>query len=176
MFEADAAMAGLYAGMQACMIGESQFNNRITYWGDMRADNMETSQYAGNNHNEMFLNSLTPNNAYSDWAPLYTIIGRANLNLAKFPDINKYARGSQIISDATLKSYLSQCYAIRAVSYFYLLRLWGGVPIRTTPFLKLDDNPKAPRETKAKVKEQILSDLKNAYDLSAKMVRPLSGT
>ncbi|NII26623.1 RagB/SusD family nutrient uptake outer membrane protein [Pseudoflavitalea sp. X16] len=167
VYEADAAMAGMYAGMQQCMIGESQFNNRLTYWGDARADNMEPSQYANNNHNEMFLNSLTPNNTYSDWGPLYTIIGRANLNIAKFPEINNYARGSQIISDATLKSYLMQCYTMRAVCYFYLLRIWGGVPIRTTPFLKLDDNPKAPRESKAKVKEQIISDLQTAYDLIA---------
>lgn len=173
VYEADAAMAGMYAGYQQCMIGEAQFNNRMTYWGDARTDNMEVSQYSGNNHNEMFFNSLTPNNAYADWASLYTVINRANLNIAKFPEINKYARGSQIIPDATLKSYLSQCHAMRAMCYFYILRVWGGAPIRTTPFLSLGDNPKAPRETATKVKQQIIADLEMAYELSSKGTTPI---
>ncbi len=37
IYEADAAMAGMYAGLQSALIGESQFNNRVTFWGDARA-------------------------------------------------------------------------------------------------------------------------------------------
>jgi starch-binding outer membrane protein, SusD/RagB family len=173
VYEADAAMAGMYGGFQGAMIGESQFNNRINFWGDARSDNMERQkQYTSNSTSEIHFNSLTPNNNFADWGPLYTVIGRANLNIAKFPLINQYAIPREQITDAKLNSYLAQCYAIRGICYLYILKVWGGAPIRTTPFLSLTDNPKAPRETKTKVKEQIISDLQKAYDLTAKNASP----
>lgn len=173
VYEADAAMAGMYGGFQQCMIGESQFNNRVSFWGDARSDNMERFKtYTSNSTSEVHFNSLTPNNNFADWSPLYTVIGRANLNIAKFPQINDFAKPAERITDDKLKNYLSQCYALRAMSYFYILRVWGGAPIRTTPFLDLDDNPQAPRETATRVKEQIISDLQKAYELITKNASP----
>jgi hypothetical protein len=170
-YDADAAMAGMYGAFQETMIGESQFNNRITWWGDARSDNMMNST-PNNSSNEVHFNNLSPNNTYADWAPLYTVIGRANLNIAKFPEINNYAKPSEIITDATLKSYMAQCYAMRAECYLYILKVWGAAPIRITPFLSLDDNPLAPRESQTKVKQQIISDLQKAYDLTVKAATP----
>ncbi len=170
-YDADAAMAGMYGAFQTTMIGESQFNNRITWWGDARSDNMQNST-PSNNSNEVHFNSLTPNNNYADWSPLYTVIGRANLNIDRFPLINNYAKAAEQITDANLKSYMAQCYAMRAMCYFYILRIWGDAPIRTAPFLNLDDNPTAARNTKKEVKAQIISDLQQAYDLTVKGATP----
>ena len=125
-----------------------------------------------NASNEVHFNNLTPNNTYADWTPLYTVIGRANLNIAKFPEINNYAKSAEQITPATLNSYLAQCHAMRAICYFYLLRVWGDAPIRTTPFLSLDDNPMQPRDSKVKVKAQIIDDLQKAYDLTVKNATP----
>lgn len=172
-YDADAAMAGMYGAFQQCMIGESQFNNRINFWGDARSDNMERQkQYSSSTTSELHFNSLTPNNNFADWGPLYLVIGRANLNIAKFPDINKYAKTAEQISAATLNSYMAQCYAMRAICYFYILRIWGDAPIRTSPFLSLDDNPEAPRDPQTKVRDQIIADLQKAYDLTAKGATP----
>src|SRR5688572_10916423 len=63
-FDAEAAMAGMYGAFHTTMIGESQFNNRITYWGDARADNM-MNNIPNNISNEIHFNSLSPNNTYS---------------------------------------------------------------------------------------------------------------
>lgn len=167
-YDADAAIAGMYGAFQQTMIGESQFNNRITWWGDSRTDNMQNST-PNNNSNEVHFNNLTPNNNYADWSPLYTVIGRANLNIAKFPLINDRAKvAAEKITDAVLNSYMAQCYAMRAECYLYILKVWGDAPIRTAPFLSLDDNPVAARDSKTKVKEQIIADLKKAYDLTVK--------
>lgn len=175
-FDADAAMAGMYGAFQQTMIGESQFNNRITFWGDARSDNMERQKtYSSSTTSEIHFNSLTPNNNFADWSPLYTVIGRANLNIAKFPDIQKYVTNQaspSYLNDATLRSYLGQCYAMRAICYFYILRVWGDAPIRTTPFLDLNDSAFAPRQPKLKVKDQIISDLQKAYDFTAKGATP----
>ena len=166
-YDADAAIAGMYGAFQQCMIGESQFNNRLTWWGDSRSDNQQNST-PNNNSNEVHFNNLTPNNNYSDWSPLYTIIGRANLNIAKMPTINDRAIAAEVLPVATLNSYMAQCYAMRAECYLYILKIWGDAPIRTAPFLSLDDNPFAVRDPKTKVKDQIIADLQKAYDLTVK--------
>src|SRR5215203_6024096 len=107
-YDVYAAAAGMYGAFQQTMIGESQFNNRITWWGDTRSDNIQNST-PNSNSNEVNFNNLTPNNAYADWSPLYTVIGRANLNIAKFPQVNDFAKGAEQISEAELKSYNAQC-------------------------------------------------------------------
>lgn len=171
VFDADASMGGMYGEFQQVMVGEGQFNNRYTFWGESRSDNFERFKtYTSPTTSELHFNNLTPNNNFADWSGLYRVIGRANLNLLKFPDINKYATpGSKdVISDATLKSYLAQCYALRAVCYFYILRIWGDAPIRTTPFLDLSDNAQQVREPKEKLLQQIIADLQKAYDMTAK--------
>ncbi|MDB5229477.1 MAG: RagB/SusD domain protein [Chitinophagaceae bacterium] len=170
-YDVYAAVAGMYGAFQTTMVGESQFNNRITWWGDSRSDNIQNST-PNSNSNEVHFNNLTPNNSYADWSPLYTVIGRANLNIAKFPDVNNSALAAERITDAELKSYMSQCYAMRALCYFYILRIWGDAPIRLAPFLDLNDNPFAPRDPKTKVKAQIIADLKTAYDLTVKGATP----
>ena len=157
----------MYGAFQQCMIGESQFNNRVTWWGDTRSDNIQNST-PNSNSNEVHFNNLTPNNSYADWSPLYTVIGRANLNIAKIPEVNNYAKAAERISDAEIKTYTAQCYAMRAVCYFWILRVWGEAPIRTTPYLSLQEDAFLPRDSKTKVKQQILSDLQMAYDLTAK--------
>src|SRR5256885_201901 len=59
-YDADAALAGMYGQFQQLMFGESQFNNRYTFWGDARSDNMERqAQYSNSSTTEIHYNSLT---------------------------------------------------------------------------------------------------------------------
>ena len=174
VYDADAAMAGMYGQFQQMMIGESQFNNRITFWGDARSDNMERqAQYSNNATTEIHFNGLTANNTFADWSPLYITIGRANLNIAKFPLINTFATiASQQISADKLKSYMSQCYAMRAICYFYIARVWGDAPIRTEPFTSLSTQAEGVRKPVDSVLAQCISDLTTAYGLVTKNATP----
>jgi hypothetical protein len=172
-YDADAALAGMYGQFQQTMYGESQFNNRYTFWGDARSDNMERQpQYSNGSTTEIHYNGLTANNTFADWTPLYVTIGRANLNIAKFPEINKIAAPADQLSQATLNSYMSQCYAIRAICYFYIARVWGAAPIRTIPYLTNEPNPEGLRKPVDSVLAQVISDLTKAYSLVAKGSTP----
>jgi starch-binding outer membrane protein, SusD/RagB family len=170
-YDVYAANAGMYGAFQTTMIGESQFNNRVNLWGDARSDNMMNGT-PNSSSNEIQFNNLTPNNNYADWSPLYTVIGRANLNIALIPEVNNYAKTAERLSDPEINSYMAQSYAMRAICYFYILRVWGDAPIRTTPFLDLNDNPFPVRDPKTKVRQQILDDLQMAYNLTAKNATP----
>src|SRR4026208_687290 len=64
-YDVFAAVAGMYGAFQQTMVGESQFNNRITWWGDSRSDNIQNSTPNASS-NEVHFNNLSPNNTYAD--------------------------------------------------------------------------------------------------------------
>ena len=170
-YDADAAIAGMYGAFQQMMYGEAQFNNRYTFWGDARSDNMERqAQYSNGSTTEIHYNSLTANNSFADWTPLYVTIGRANINIERFPLINTIAPPADQLSLTTLNSYMAQSYAMRAICYFYIARVWGGAPIRTTPYKAGD--VEGPRKPVDSVLAQAISDLTQAYTLTVKGATP----
>jgi len=176
-FDADAAMAGMYGEFQSTMIkGDgSQAENRITWWGEARSDNFERRVlYAQNTQNEIDFNGLTSNNTFSDWTFLYSTIGRANLLIKRLPEIKKYAAPGTAgeLTLAQEASYTAQCYAIRGLCYFWIARLWGAAPVRTEPYLSINDNPEQARDSQEKVLQQAIDDLQKAYDLTVKNATP----
>jgi starch-binding outer membrane protein, SusD/RagB family len=89
------------------------------------------------------------------WVGCYTIIARANTVLENVEKIN-----SNI--DAEVKArILGEAYFLRAWSYFHLVQLYGGVPIRLKS-LTLDPNPNVPRATVKETYQVIIDDLKLA--------------
>lgn len=59
----------------------------------------------------------------------------------------------------TYKNYLGQCYGLRAMMYFYALRVWGRVPIHTEPITTLSQPIELPRSPVADVKARIMEDI-----------------
>jgi len=96
-YDADAAIAAMYGQLQQQMVGEGQFKNRYTYWGEARSDNFESTPGTGNSVavREMHYNALTPNNEFTDWTGLYRLIAMANIkkgNVAAPPQWWKHLR------------------------------------------------------------------------------------
>lgn len=87
------------------------------------------------------------------WSNLYTTIGRANTVLARVPAIQ--------MPDKLKASLLAEAKYLRAQSYFYLVRLYGGVPIKLNETIDLS-TVDAPRSKAEDVYELIINDLKEA--------------
>lgn len=89
------------------------------------------------------------------WVGCYTIIARANTVLENVEKINANI-------DAEVKTrILGEAYFLRAWSYFHLVQLYGGVPIRLKS-LTLDPNPNVPRASVKETYQVIIDDLKLA--------------
>lgn len=88
------------------------------------------------------------------WNKLYTSIARSNIVLDRIDAISM---------DATLKTrYKAELKFIRALAYFNLVRLFGGVPLITKEVASVDDLYTYGRETVDNVYTQIIKDLQEA--------------
>ncbi|QKJ30253.1 RagB/SusD family nutrient uptake outer membrane protein [Mucilaginibacter mali] len=168
-----AAMAGMYGSFQGNMMGEKQFYNRMTYWGEARSDNYERGGNSGNKENEMQLNSLTAGNDWSDWTPLYRTIGLANLLIKYIPQAAELEVNKSLVTPAINNNNMAQALAMRAICYFYIVRNWGDAVIRTEPYEDISIDAAVARSPKDQVFDKvIIPDLTQAYALIDKSSNP----
>jgi hypothetical protein len=85
------------------------------------------------------------------WASFYSIITRANLILERVPDIP--------MSETLRNRILGEAKFLRALSYFYLVRFYGDVPLVTTTAEQLTPGPRTPQE---QVLTQLIQDAQDA--------------
>lgn len=90
------------------------------------------------------------------WRQLYEGIGNANLAIEKIPTIPR-------IADADMKKWVGHAKFLRALHYFWLVRLWGDVPLLTKPIYAFTDPDVTPsRGSVADVYNLIVADLLDA--------------
>ncbi len=149
---ARAALAGAYDGLQDI----SYYGGEYLFFNDLIADNAihngTFSEYADADQHLI----QAANVSVADiWNAIYNAISRVNLIIQKVPALTDL---DQVEKD----QILGEAYFLRALSYHNLVRLWGGVPLRLTPPVTVDDASGIARSTAAEVYTQILSDLGEA--------------
>jgi hypothetical protein len=171
-YDVDAAVAGMYSAFQQQMIGESQYKERVLYWGDYRSDNFERFlSYTTTNTTEITLNGITTDNEFADWSGLYTVIGRTNSNIKYVPGA---AATDNTVTQTVINKALAESYAMRAMCYFYIVRVWGDAVVWTEPYESVAQDPEKPRTAADKViTENIIPDLLQAYSLTVKAQTPV---
>jgi len=164
------ALRGAYAGLRG--VAADYFGRSLPVWGDIMADN--AYQSALNTNRYTFFNdynnttkgaTATDGNVLNFWTSAYSVILRCN-NI-----IN-----SSVASTANVDQYRGEAYAIRALSYFQLIRYFAkpytedpaalGVPIITT----YDPELKPARNKTSEVYTLMVDDLNKAYTLMTKYV------
>ena len=103
--------------------------------------------------------TLTSNNEHllGFWNVSYSLIQKSN-------DIINFIADAEI--DATKKNqYTGEASVLRALAYFNLVRLYGGVPLVLERFENIDESYQKGRNTADEIYAQIISDLKNAETL-----------
>ena len=159
-----AAMASLYGNFQQAMVGESQFNNKYTMWGEARSDNYERGGNSNSTYAELQLNGLTAGNPFTDWSSMYKVINIANLNIQKLPGVAQTEINKALVTPLIITDNLAQSRAMRAIAYFYIVRTWGDAPIRLEPFEDATEEAKLPRESVNEIFDKvIIPDLEYAY-------------
>jgi len=110
-----------------------------------KADMRDFDRLSGNSANQSML---------AEWQGPWAAIYQANNVIANYAKVNS--------TDALKNEAAGQCYFIRGLCYYYMVRTFGPLPLVLTP-ISLDARP--PRADVASVYASIISDLKTAKSL-----------
>lgn len=153
---AKAAVSGIYSEM---MNNPNQFTTHaVTLYTGMSAD--ELYYYSPGTRDEFIRNNLSTANhenlATLFWNPAYRYIYWANTSIEGL-------ERSASLSPQVRQALLGEVKFIRAFCYFQLVNLFGDVPLVTTSNYMV--NQSLPRASTEMVYGQLISDLKDAFDL-----------
>ncbi|HET7564682.1 MAG TPA: RagB/SusD family nutrient uptake outer membrane protein [Gemmatimonadaceae bacterium] len=152
---AEAALVGAYASLRSL----DYYGETLPTLPELSSDNADFDGTRTENEEADEHRLHADNGFVADmWAAMYDGINRTNEILTKVPDIKG-------MDDAERNEILGEAYFLRALHYHNLVKLFGGVPIRTQPASSLTDAASVTRASVADVYKQILSDLDQAQQL-----------
>lgn len=148
-------MAGLYYKI---MSTQSLLNGSVSKYAALAADELISNSIAGDD-TQFYENALSPGTGalltYL-WKPGYYIIHFTNTCIEKLPE----SRG---ISTALKKRFIGEAKLIRGLCYWYLVNLFGDVPLTTSSVLS--EKMLLPRDPVSWVFLQIQDDFRQAMAL-----------
>lgn len=148
-------LTAIYTKMIEGDVSSSQITGISTYLG-LSGDEL-TLFDQGEPRFFYYTNSLNANNVGLDfWSRIYPIIFSANSALEGLS-------GSNSLTPSIKQQLLAEAKFVRAFCYFYLINLYGDVPLATSTDWKI--NTVLSRSPKTKVLDQVISDLKDAQSL-----------
>lgn len=145
--DAQAGVYGIYASLQ------SNYRINFAYWGEGRADAVATNH--SGDPSLLAQNTLNQTMSSAQWNSLYQTISRANYAIKYVPEVSQGELGLRLVGEAR---------ALRALSYFYAVRVWGDVPLITEPFESAEQGLFLERTDKELVLDQIVADLQFAAE------------
>jgi len=156
VFSTDATAIGVLTDIYASMTafeGEFLGYKSMSIYTGLSSDELELyGGTAGTNYDRFYTNSLSRNfGAGSElWAPLYNFIYRCNAAI-------KGLDASTSLTPAVKDQLLGEAKFMRAFHYFYLVNLYGDVPLALN--INAEANALLTRAPKADVYQQIITDL-----------------
>lgn len=147
-----AVLLGCYDGLQL----QHYYGRNLVIIGDIASDNTVADgtkvEYYAVDRNSLLANNILVEGI---WADIYLAINRANYMLYKLEEVT-------FLTDSEKKDYQGQLRFLRALHYYNLVRLYGGVPLKLYPTLA--DLPEyfLPRSSVADVYNQVVADLEFA--------------
>jgi starch-binding outer membrane protein, SusD/RagB family len=165
LFKSDASaisvLTNLFDGLNASPFQGGQLNGSISLFAGLAADEYTLNDGINDAHyNGYYYNALGQNGVLvagaEHWALLYNLVFRCN---AAIEGLNASNRLTPIIK----QQLLGESKFMRAFFYFYLVNMFGDVPLALTT--DPDVNTLLARSPKALVYDQIKKDLKEAEEL-----------
>ena len=139
-------------------------------WGEDRANTLDLSFVSSDDIGIMYLKNwnILPSNKYNKWDKFYQVINYANMVIEYAPSV---VDKDPSFSEPVMRSFLSEAYYLRALSYFYLARTFRDVPLILEPYMTDQQAYEILKSSQAEIFEQIILDLETALG-SSKEVFP----
>lgn len=132
-------------------------------FGEVRADMVDFTGAAFSNYANIGASNISPTNSSVNWKAYYSAINLANTLM--FYDDQVFEKDKTFTQD--MKDAIeAEALFIRALSYFYLIRLWKDVPLVTVASISDTTDLYIPKSPENKVIQQIIADLLKAKDMA----------
>ncbi len=154
--DVNAGIAEIYASFRTAL------RTNWFSWGEMRSDNFVLYQELPSEYSRLILNQMSTDLPSTNWTTLYKVISNTNFAIQNIPDAD--------ITDLTLKNdYLAQAYAMRALCYFYAVRVWGAVPVYLEP---VDNLKNAEAKGRTPMEEVLRNVIIPDLELAESLINP----
>lgn len=146
------ALIGAYAAFAQVYQG----NGYYALLTDLRSDNTTELTPGGDGNDakmniDEFKETIDNEHITAFWRDSYALIARANSIISSIDNSS--------VSETLKKQFAGEAKVLRALSYFNLVRLYGGVPLVKEPVSDIDASYKVGRATADTVYAQIVTDL-----------------
>ena len=145
------AIVGCYSALQF----STYYGRNYIVMGDIATNNLvwtgTSPDYNQINNNSILADNLIVRDI---WSTIYDGINRVNNVIDKLPDIS--------MSPASKDVAYGECYFLRGLHHYNLVRLWGAVPIKTKATTGNLADLQVPRNPADAVYAQVISDLTQA--------------
>lgn len=158
VFESDATAASVLTGIYTNMsLGENFFGSAgkmttLPLYTALSADELTLYSVANDRYSRYYTNALTSTDDQV-WSNIYQLIFKTNTAIEGLT-------ASKLLTTAVKQQLMGEAKFLRAFFYFYLVNLYGDVPMVTTTDYKV--NSLLPRTPQADVYKQIIADLLEA--------------
>lgn len=153
--DANTAIAGAYALLRNILISDNTWH----VYGDVPAGEfLINGNYDSGNSNValgLFTGLNVNGGSYWNWQKYYRLLQQVNLIIAKVPGIDS----TKFVDPATKSHIIGEAHFLRAFTYFFMSRVWGGVPLKLTPDYDANAALNIPRSTADEVLAQCLADV-----------------
>lgn len=140
-----------YTGMQ-----EGGFVNKLITWGELRAENVAAGPDVPADIQQLLKCNLLSTNSCCNWNAFYNVINRCNTVLHYAPTV---ADKDPNYTPTDLEMTKAEVKAIRALSYFYLIRTFKDVPFTLDPSIDDFQNYVIPATKHEVILDSLIMDL-----------------
>ena len=154
-----ASVTGCYASLLGSPNGSRAMSDLLFLWGELRADMLATTTTTNNEELDVMNVNILPTNSITNWRSIYQTINYCNTVIDFAPGV---LAKDQTFTQGALDKSISEVKAIRALMYFYLVRSFGDVPLKTKSTSSDTEIEQIPKTSRDSVLTQILQDLSDA--------------
>ena len=160
--DVDNVVAGCYSALQ-----NDGVRKRMMIWGEARTENVMAGQGINNDLNlhNILKENITAMNTYTTWEGFYDVINRCSTVLKYAPGV---AEKDPAFTQGDLDAVIAEVTALRALSYFYLIRTFRDVPFSREAYTDDDQEMDLPATPFYEVLDNLIADLRGVEDKAVK--------
>jgi len=146
-----ASVIGCYVTLANNTLVQNMFE-----WGELRTDMISTTASTSADEVQYASANILATNSLTQWNTVYTVINNCNTVIQYGPLV---LQNDPTLTQAQLNAYLAEARGLRALMYFYLVRVFGEAPLQLAASSSDSNIQLLAKSSRTDILAQVVSDL-----------------